>query len=171
VLLSHPKLRHDAFRRTVVFIVTHSSQGALGVILNRALGKTVGEVAPGFSCTALDGVPLHEGGPVKRETLMFSAWYGIADGGFQIKCGLSKEQATDIVAAIPGAQLRCFSGYAGWTSGQLEGELRNHGWSVAPMNFDLVRKGNGNALWLAFLKEYHPVLHMVADAPESPDVN
>jgi putative transcriptional regulator len=166
VLLSHPKLRHDAFRNTVVFLMSHTAQGAAGIILNRARGKTVGEVAPGFACSALGRVPLYEGGPVKCESLMFTAWYHVAGGGFQIKCGLSKEQATDISAAIPDAQLRCFIGHAGWTAGQLESELSRNGWAVAPVNFDLIRKENGKKLWQAFLKEYHPGLRMLAEAPE-----
>lgn len=167
VLLSHPKLRHDAFRHTVVFLMSHTPQGTAGIILNRACGKTVGEVAPGFSCTALADVPLYQGGPVKRDSLMFTAWYNIVGGGFQIKCGLSKEQATDIAAGIPGAQLRCFHGHAGWTSGQLEGEMRNNGWVLAPANFDLIRKEDGKKLWQSFLKEYHPGLRMLAEAPDN----
>lgn len=167
VLLSHPVMRHDAFRRTVVLVTAHDANGAAGVILNRPLSRTLGEVASGFAGTPLGALPLYEGGPVAPDRMMFSGWHWtVPEGHFKLHFGLNKERVEDMLASDPGIQLRCFAGHAGWSPGQLENELRHNSWAVSPMDSQLVGKLDGEALWRAFLNKHHPTLRLLAEAPD-----
>ena len=62
---SHPSLLDPHFRRTVVLLSTHDADGAMGVVLNRPMGKSLGDLDPVFALGALSQVPLFEGGPVQ----------------------------------------------------------------------------------------------------------
>ncbi|MDR0534946.1 MAG: YqgE/AlgH family protein [Puniceicoccales bacterium] len=171
VLLSHPAMRGGIFRRTAVFILSQGSNGAMGIILNRPTGRLVSEAAPAFAYTPLATIPLYVGGPVQPESLMFAAWYGGGDGGYQIKCGLSREEAADLLSSMPDARLRCFHGHAGWAPGQLEKECHASNWAPAPLDFSILNSKEGVQLWQKFLKEYHPFLHLLAQGPDDPSKN
>ncbi|MDR2845445.1 MAG: YqgE/AlgH family protein [Puniceicoccales bacterium] len=166
VLLSHPAMRHDAFRHTVVFIASHDADGAMGVILNRPLRQTLGELAPGFATSTLSTTPLYEGGPMKAEHVAFGSLHWTGDGRYHVHFGLSKERAEGLLSQFPELRLFCFSGHAGWSPGQLEDELKRHAWVVSPLNPNLMKEQDGPALWRAFLSRYHPVLRLQAEMPE-----
>ena len=71
----------------------------------------------------------------------------------------------------PNATLRGFLGYAGWSQGQLEGEMRQQTWFVAdPANFNLVSE-DGPGLWRLVLGALDPELKLLADEPEDPSRN
>ncbi|MDR2862879.1 MAG: YqgE/AlgH family protein [Puniceicoccales bacterium] len=173
VLISHPALRHDAFKRTVVLLTAHSDTGTLGFILNRPLTKPLGAVAPGFAGTALGAAPLYEGGPVSANRFSFCTFHWQQpEGEFRIKFGISREEAESFFdKAEDGARLLCLAGYAGWAPGQLKDELRHNAWVVAPVDHHLLQEWDGEALWRAFLREHHPVLSVLAEAPEAPEMN
>ena len=63
------------FSRTVVLLSAHSDEGALGVVLNRPIGKSLGEFGSDFSEGVLSGVPVFTGGPVKEKQIILSAWH------------------------------------------------------------------------------------------------
>lgn len=174
LLLSHPVMRHDAFRRTVVLVAAQGRrEGSMGVILNRPLGQTVASANPQFSAGAVVGkIPLYEGGPVAERQLLLAGWHWTEpERHFHLHFGLSKERAADIATSDPGIHLRAFLGHAGWSPGQLENELENQAWAVAPMDAELVDTEDGVALWHALLNKYHPSLRLLAEAPDEPEFN
>jgi len=72
LLVSHPQLRDDHFRETVVLLHSHDAKdGALGVIINRPLGRELGQIDAAVNLAPLEGVPLFEGGPVATDRLAF----------------------------------------------------------------------------------------------------
>ena len=72
LLLAHPALRDPNFRRSVILMSTHSADGAMGVVLNRPLGKRLGELNGEFALSPLAGVPLFGGGPVEPGQLLLA---------------------------------------------------------------------------------------------------
>ncbi|MDR1497373.1 MAG: YqgE/AlgH family protein [Puniceicoccales bacterium] len=166
LLVSHPALRHDAFRRTVIFLSAQSQGGPTGIVLNRPTGKTLGSYAPAFSDGPLNTIPLYTGGPVSPGTLLFCAWGRLPNGGFQIKIGLSKEQSLHLLSENNTTmQLRCFRGHASWSPGQLENELQNNAWVVTRMDSNLLLTTEGDNLWNELLAQHHPFLRLLASAP------
>ena len=75
LLVSHPSQRDEHFHASVVLIHSHDrADGAMGVILNRPYGRTLGQAQPRPLGTPLDRLPLHFGGPVSADQLAFGGW-------------------------------------------------------------------------------------------------
>ena len=170
LLLSHPGLHHDAFRRTVVWLNQHDAAGAKGIIVNRILPGKLGDLAPGFANTPLHSIPVHEAGPVGKGRLAFGCWHRTSDECFHILFGLSKEDAKEMLTTQT-MPVRAFFGWAEWSPGQLDNEVRQNAWIVSDMDGGLLCEKNGVALWRALLLKKDPALGLLAEAPDSPGNN
>jgi putative transcriptional regulator len=171
LLLAHPVMRDPNFRRTVVLLSAHDTDGAMGVVLNRPMGKQLGELNVQFATGPLAGVPLYAGGPVDREHLILVTWQWIpAEQAFQLTFGVEIEKAFELIGR-PGLTMRAFLGYAGWTKGQLENEMQHDTWLAMPVEGDWLIKHDGVPLWRHLVAHAEPDLKVLADAPEDPAVN
>ena len=171
LLLAHPVLRDPNFKRTVILMSAHSEEGAMGVVLNRPLGKQLGELNTEFALGPLAGVPLYCGGPVEPEQLIIVSWQWLqADHAFQLQFGLEPAKAAELVGS-PGVTLRAFLGYAGWGKGQLEKEMKHDTWVATPVEHDVLQEADGPALWRKILGSLDSELKLLANEPEDPTVN
>jgi putative transcriptional regulator len=170
LLVSHPLQRDEHFHESVVLIHAHDrADGAMGVILNRPYGRTLGQAQPRLLGTPLDRLPLHFGGPVSADQLAFGGWRFATRGPAALRYGISREEA-ETLAGDPAFRLFGFVGYAGWDAGQLENELRLNAWITCP--FDRVcARLEGEAFWKALLVKHRPDLRLAADSPEDPGLN
>jgi putative transcriptional regulator len=173
LLLAHPDLEDGNFRRTVVLISAHSKEdGALGVVMNRPLDRTLGDVHGDFAYGPLASVKLYSGGPVATEQMLLSAWqWNEAEGVFRLHFGISAEKAIELLDTEPDTEVRGFLGYAGWTGGQLETELQHKSWVVAPIDNPDFQEAGGEILWKKLIARIKPDLLFRADSPEDPSVN
>ncbi len=170
LLVSHPQLRDDHFRETVVLMHTHdAAEGALGVIVNRPLGRVLGQIQTSAELKPLDGVPLFEGGPVATDRLAFGGWRFPAKGEPEVRFGLGQEEAAEL-AKDGRFRLSAYIGYAGWSAGQLENELRMNAWVVCPFDA-LCGELEGIDLWKKLLERHRPDLRLEADSPDNPGLN
>ena len=140
------------FHRTLVYIAEHNPAGALGLVMNRPINKTLGEVALAPDLPeVLRGTPVFQGGPVKPTALVLARFQrGKSDE--EVRCQI----ATDPHQLIePGEQgwVRAFAGYAGWSGGQLETELNEHSWIVCRPHTAMLEEPVPPALWEAFVGE------------------
>jgi len=172
LLLAHPAMMDPNFRRTVVLLSAHSSDGALGVVLNRPVGKSLGEFGSNFSVGVLSKVPVFTGGPVNDTQIILSAWHAESSlGMFRLYFGIDPEKAKELIASPDGLDVRAFVGHASWGEGQLEDELEHNAWIVSPVDPDLINRLNGVDLWRTILGSISPELRFLADAPDDPSVN
>jgi putative transcriptional regulator len=172
LLLAHPSLQDPNFKRSVVLLSAHSNEGAMGVIINRPLGKTLAEISADFALGELAGVPVFCGGPVHEKQLILSAWEASeTEGTLKLYFGLDPEKATELKRSREGIELRAFLGYSGWDGGQLEGELQQQAWVIAPMDGILLRDQEGVHLWRTIISRVSPELRLLADAPDDPERN
>jgi len=170
LLVSHPQLRDDHFRETVVLLHTHAvAEGALGVIVNRPLGRVLGQIESTAELKPLDDVPLFEGGPVATDRLAFGGWFFPAQGEPEVRFGLGQDEAAQL-AKDGRFRLSAYIGYAGWSPGQLEGELKMNAWVVCPFDA-LCVDFEGVELWKKLLERHRPDLRLEADSPENPGLN
>lgn len=171
LLLAHPALRDPNFKRTVILLSAHGGDGAIGVVLNRPLDQQLGELNSEFALGPLAGVPVYAGGPVEPQQLVIVSleWLD-ADRAFQLHFGLEPDKAAGLVGS-PGVTLRAFLGYAGWSKGQLENEMRHDTWLTATVDGDLLGRVDGVGLWRQILGSVSPDLKLLADEPDDPTVN
>lgn len=161
------------FRHTVVLIGKHDADGAVGVILNRALDLTVAKAVPTLAGLVEPGDLLFQGGPVEPNLpvlLARVAHAGLLDVpvfgsvGFltgEIPSGMS----ADVLRA------RVFVGHAGWGPGQLEAELRNEWWIMEKATEEDVFTRSPELLWSRVLKRKGPRYAALARVPFDPSMN
>ena len=169
LLLAHPAMRDPNFRRCVVLMSVHNAEGAMGVVLNRPLGKRLGELSGEFALSALASVPLFKGGPVQTEQLVLAAWQTRPDG-FRMHFGIEPERALQLLEE-EGTHIRGFLGYTGWSAGQLENEMSANTWVMADVPEDLMTHAQDDTLWRTVLSREGDGWRLLAGEPEDPEVN
>lgn len=169
LLLAHPAMRDPNFRRCVVLMSVHNAEGAMGVVLNRPLGKRLGELSGDFALSALAQVPLFKGGPVQNEQLVLAAWQTRSDG-FRMHFGVEPDRALQLLEE-EGTHVRGFLGYSGWSAGQLENEMRARTWIVADVPEDLLAHSQDDTLWQTVLGREGAEWRLLAGEPEEPERN
>lgn len=160
LLVAMPQLLDPNFHRTVVLLVQHDAGGSFGVVLNRDTGVSAERL-----CRGLDlewgGDPGREigwGGPVQPQTgwLLFGAGVALDEVDVhEVAPGLHFAGLPDALpqlAAHPPEALRPLLGYAGWGPGQLEAELAQGAWLLAPAEARLVFEVPVEAMWATVLR-------------------
>ncbi|MCB1061865.1 MAG: YqgE/AlgH family protein [Verrucomicrobiae bacterium] len=171
LILADPALREPTFRHSVLLLTEHShDQGALGYILNRPLGKKVGDLLFEPDFRELADIPVYIGGPVSTEHLTFgSLGWSEADDALQFSTHLSAPQALSYLAE--GFSIRAFVGYSGWSEGQLESELEQQTWITQLPEKRVLDTANIDTLWNRLLRELSPWHAIVADEPDDVSLN
>ena len=145
MLIAMPSMRDERFSRSVIYVCAHSSEGAMGIIINQ-LAANVNfpdllvqlEVIPAADLIQLPQragtVKVLKGGPVEtgRGFVLHSADFFIENSTLPIDEGVCLTATLDILKAIargdgPASAVLAL-GYAGWAPGQLENEIQENGW-------------------------------------------
>jgi putative transcriptional regulator len=169
LLLAHPAMKDSNFRRSVILMSVHNAEGAMGVVLNRPLGKRLGELSGDFALGPLAKVPLFTGGPVQTEQLVLAAWQ-IRDDGFRLHFGIEPDKAEELLGE-ENTHVRGFLGYSGWSAGQLEKEMKVNTWVVVDVPEDLLSQAQDESLWRTVLGREGAEWRLLAGEPEDPAVN
>ena len=174
LLVAGPRLVDPNFHRAVVLVGEHGEEGAMGVVLNRPSGVTVREAVPPLA-ELVDGDALvHVGGPVQPEAIVVLGEFeqperaGVLVVG---DVGFLPGEIDDAAGLGPLARTRVFAGYAGWGPGQLEAELAEDSWIVAPALPDDVFADDAAALWSEVLRRKGGPYAVLAMMPPDPSLN
>ena len=173
LLISSGGLYDPNFRHTVVLIGEHNADGALGVVLNRALNVTVQERLPLLSDLVPPGDPLFEGGPVQPASAVLLAEFAHPESAGILVFGsvgfLVGDVTPDIESRVPRA--RGLAGSSGWGPGQLYAAMAAEGWIRAPAG-----EGGGftdapDLLWSRVLERKGPEYRQLSRMPYDPSMN
>ena len=172
LLVATPDLRDPNFSRTVVLMLEHNAEGALGVVLNRPIDLSVAEVLPDWADLSSAPACLFVGGPVAPTAVI---GLGRGDGPvFQpLFAGLGTlDLDLDPATYAPTMLgLRVFVGYSGWSPGQLDAERAAGGWLVLDLVADDPFSADPSRLWHQVLRRQGGRIAMFASAPEDPSTN
>lgn len=173
LLISSGGLYDPNFRHTVVLIGEHNADGALGVVLNRALNKTVEEAVPELRELVAPGAPLFTGGPVQPNSPVLLAELARPDLADILVFGsvgfLVGEVSAEIRPHVVRARL--YAGYSGWGAGQLEAEMATGSWIVEPATEDDVFTDQPDLLWSHVLARKGPEYRRLSQMPYDPSMN
>jgi len=173
LLISSGGLYDPNFRHTVVLVGEHTADGALGVVLNRALDVTVGESLPVLRSLVPPGEPLYQGGPVRPETTVILAEFLDPERAdtlvFDAVGFLDGDVPSDIGRHL--LRARVFTGYSGWGPGQLEAELAADAWILDPARPDDVFTDAPELLWSRVLRRKGPEYQRLSRMPYDPTMN
>jgi putative transcriptional regulator len=173
--VASPSLSDGYFDRSVVFMLEHNTDGALGLILNRPTDEDpLTELENWWEiCSTPQAV--FDGGPVEPEALIGLGWLDepAREGWSDITAGVGTVDLStpprEISTVFRGA--RIFRGYAGWSSGQLEGEMIANAWVVANAEPDDMFTNNTEGLWRRVLKRQGGRVSWMANFPDDLSAN
>ena len=176
-LIASPHLPDLNFSRTVVLVVEHHEEGALGLVLNRPTSASIEDIWKFVDGTLCDsGECLRLGGPVEGNIMCIHA--DAIRSESEILPGVYLTTDTTMIREIAEADEHryfIFWGYAGWGAGQLEYELKVGGWFVGDASADLVFSDDVHSLWKKVVARsgqdvLREALH-ISHFPDDPQLN
>jgi len=155
MLIAMPTMRDERFARTLIYVCAHSSEGAMGIVVNQAAGNinfpdllVQLEVIPAADLiqlpTRAGTVKVLKGGPVEtgRGFVLHSSDFFIENSTLPIDEGICLTATLDILKAIARGEGPLSAvlalGYAGWAPGQLETEIQENGWLHCSADTELI---------------------------------
>src|SRR5207253_8200261 len=125
LLIASPALLDPNFARTVVLVVEHNDEGAMGIVLNRPSTAAVAEAVPPLEDLVGEDEAVFVGGPVEPAAVVVLAEFEDTDAAAAIvfgDLGFLRADADPSVLDVAARRFRVFAGYSGWGAGQLEAE-------------------------------------------------
>jgi len=148
-----PQLDDPNFSKAVVLLAEYGPHGAFGLVLNRQMAEPASEVVRAEPPLPIrPDVHLFVGGPVEPTR----AWVLLADPGLdgealEVSDGVYLSASADLIkrtlTAPPDPSVRIVVGYAGWAAGQLDVELAESAWLMAPVQPDLIFETPLASMW------------------------
>ncbi|MDE3204283.1 MAG: YqgE/AlgH family protein [Acidobacteriota bacterium] len=189
LLVANPLLPDPNFDRTVVLLLAHGEEGALGLVLNRPSQMEVGDPLPQWEHLAAEPAVLFLGGPVQHQAVICLArsdpgasrpgdptpaagteavtppgdWKEVAPGIGTVDLDQDPGRVGDAVGEV-----RMFAGYAGWSAGQLEGEIDAGAWWVVDAETSDAFTLDPAELWKQVLRRQPYPLAFVSWYPDDP---
>jgi putative transcriptional regulator len=170
MLIAMPSMPDERFARTLIYICAHSSEGAMGIVVNQRAANinfpdllVQLEVIPAADLIQLPqkagAMTVLKGGPVEtgRGFVLHSADFFIENSTLPIDDGICLTATLDILKAIASgsgpASAVLALGYAGWGAGQLENEIQENGWLHCPADADLIFGGDTDEKYVKALRK------------------
>lgn len=159
ILVAEPFLREEYFNHSVISLIEcEKGESAMGLVLNKPTGYTLGEAIHGIDEEV--EIPVYCGGPLSHDRLFYLHSLGDEfEGARQIAPGLfiggDFEQVCSYInmGLETEGKIRFFIGYSGWDPNQLESEVQNHVWAVSTKVdvHDILRE-EGESAWYKFVR-------------------
>jgi putative transcriptional regulator len=176
LLVATPVIGDPNFERTVILMIEHTDEGALGIVLNRATDVELPGRLPGWDALAAHPNVVFVGGPVQPDAVIClgavsdtgpQQWWHPVVGDVGV---LDLDHEPDAVADAVD-RLRVFAGYAGWGPDQLEDELDAGAWFLVDAEPSDVLDPDPEQLWRSVLRRQPGRVRLFADFPEDPSAN
>jgi putative transcriptional regulator len=171
LLVAVPLLDEPTFHRTVIYMLQHSEEGALGLVINRPTNEEHIRGLDQWMHHLSHPQVIFEGGPVMPNTLIAIAAMAFSsdnEGCAPLDHGLCTVDLTlmpdELVEGL--TALRVFRGYSGWGAGQLEEELEEGSWLVMPHRSGDVFARHPHQIWRDVLRRSGGPKALLADAPD-----
>lgn len=172
LLVAAPALADPNFVRTVVLVGEHTEEGALGVVLNRPSEATVGEVVPALEPILDEDEAVFAGGPVEPGGVMVLAEFeDPATAALSVDGELGFVALEAEVDDLEVSRARAFAGHAGWGPGQLDAEVAEEAWFVAPFERPDAFTDEPESLWSRALVRKGGEYALIARMPPDPSLN
>ena len=174
LLIAGPGLGDPNFWRTVVLVVEHNEDGAMGLVLNRPSETTVGEAVPQLAELVDPAEDVLVGGPVQQSGVIVLAEFedpkdaaliAFEDVGIVGTSSEVIENPTGVRTA------RAFAGHAGWGPGQLDDEVERGDWILEPALHVDAFAAEPTELWPSVLTRKGGSYALIARMPTDPSLN
>ena len=163
MLIAMPGMGDPRFDRTVIYMCSHSDEGAMGLVVNRrADGVTFQELMSQLEIEIgpeTQGSDIHYGGPVEmgRGFVLHSSDFHVEEATMRVDDRISLTATLDVLRAMAAGEgprrAMIALGYSGWAPSQLEGELQRNGWLTCDADDELLFSRDDKAKWAKALRK------------------
>ena len=171
LLVASPRLVDPNFARTVVVLLNHDDQGAMGLVINRPTEMSVADYLPEWVDRLASPPVVFYGGPVEQSVAIgLRESHGAGEGATPI-AGLGMVNFQEDEEEQKEGRVRVFAGYAGWGPGQLEEEIEEESWITLPAFARDVFSAAPDELWAEVLSRQGGQIALLASMPLDPELN
>lgn len=176
LLVAAPALADPNFERTVVLLLSHDDDGALGVVVNRPTEVPVDAILPAWQPVVSEPDVVFRGGPVSLDSAIGLVILADDDEPLGVRrvsgrLGVVDLDAPPEVVSPAVAGMRVFAGYAGWSPDQLETEIDDGAWYVVDAVATDAFSSAAEHLWRTVLRRQAGPLSWLATYPADPTMN
>ena len=176
VLISEPFLYDEMFGRSVILLVDHSTDGTMGLVLNKPLPLSLNDVLKELK--DISNIPIYKGGPLSTDTLFYLHTLKDVEDSLQIGKGVYLNGDFDAIRRyilqgndIDG-KIRFFLGYSGWEHDQLCQEIEENTWLIGSTSIASLMNEKGSAeLWKNVLGQLGGKYEIWSRFPQIPTLN
>ena len=176
VLISEPFLYDEMFGRSVILLVDHSTDGTMGLVLNKPLPLSLNDVLKEFK--DISNIPIYKGGPLSTDTLFYLHTLKDVEDSLQIGKGVYLNGDFDAIRCyilqgndIDG-KIRFFLGYSGWEHDQLCQEIEENTSLIGSTGISSLMNEKGSAeLWKNVLGQLGGKYEIWSRFPQIPTLN
>ena len=176
VLISEPFLYDEMFGRSVILLVDHSTDGTMGLVLNKPLPLSLNDVLKEFK--DISNIPIYKGGPLSTDTLFYLHTLKDVEDSLQIGKGVYLNGDFDAIRRyilqgndIDG-KIRFFLGYSGWEHDQLCQEIEENTWLIGSTSIaSLMNEKGSGELWKNVLGQLGGKYEIWSRFPQIPTLN
>ncbi len=158
LLVSMPQMNDPNFSRTVVLLAEYGAHGAFGLVLNRRMDEPAMAIVTADEPLEIHPkMHLYTGGPVEpTRAWILTAREELDPEALEVMPGVYLSASPALVRqtleSAPDRRVRMVVGHAGWGAGQLDGELAQGGWLLAPVEPDLIFETTTDTMWEAAIR-------------------
>jgi len=156
LLVATPEMQDPRFAESVIYMVKHDAEGAMGLVINKPIAKGLLDDLLKSSGRETRGskreIVIHYGGPVgPRQGFLLHSDDQVIEGTTKVANGIAMttdSKMLDLLALGKGPRQTLFMlGYAGWAPGQLEMELKTKSWFTLPGDKALIFGADADKKW------------------------
>lgn len=179
-LIAANHLRDPNFYRSVVLMLEHNDNGAMGLVINRPSAMTIGKALSQQGSANESDAPVFVGGPVEPTSLfILHNCLALGKSDQEVAPGLFLAGSEDSFEQVvrsgkkpdTSVKFRLISGYAGWGEGQLESEVDRGDWRSIPADGNMVLEEDVYGLWELCTRKFHRANRMLPHNSRNPDWN
>jgi putative transcriptional regulator len=174
LLIAEPFMRDPEFSRAVIYICNHDEDGTFGLAINKQLEQTLDCLLPDLTAVPW---PIYIGGPVDEQTLFILHTLPELLGGEYVSNGIYLGADFELLKiallteTLDAQKVKFFLGYSGWSSGQLDNELKEEAWLVATADKNVVMSHQQNDIYKKSLEPLGKSFSSIALLPKHPSLN
>lgn len=156
LLVATAETKDPRFAESVIYLVKHDADGAMGLVINKPMAKgPIEDLLKGFGLEGKSSkreIVIHYGGPVgPRQGFVLHSDETLLENSTKVADGIAMTADAKMIEAIAGGkgprQSLFMFGYAGWAPRQLEAELKMNSWIVIPGDKALIFGANADKKW------------------------
>jgi putative transcriptional regulator len=175
LLIADPFLKDEHFKRSVIYLCSHSSEGSVGFALNRLFEYSLNQLISGIDhCN----IPVYIGGPVELDSIHFIHQYPLLIPDSQQVSettfwGGDLDFAKELIARneLNLKKIKFFIGYSGWGADQLNDELKEKSWLLSQPNDSIIFNTSPELVWKESILQMGPDYKDLVNYPLDPQLN